>query len=306
MLRRRLLSVLAISVLVLGLAGCGPGEAPDARPKIIRIAMSVNEEIVEERATAYQELADYLGQKLNLKVEVVETQGYGTAIEAMRAGKIDVCTSSPMPYLVARNKTNVVPLVVPGMPDGAPSSYYSIFITHSESGIRTMDDLKARAASLTLAFADPASTSGHLIPRAHLESLGIDAERDFKRVIFSNIHTASMMSVQARKADVAAVTKTLYDRMIRDGRAQEKDFHVLWVSKPLRQTVVYARGELPPDLLEELRAAYLSLATERPEIWKGLRTRSTSGAVGYVPADDAMFDEFRRLARNLEHIKLLD
>jgi hypothetical protein len=56
----------------------------------------------------------------------------------------------------------------------------------------------------------------------------------------------------------------------------------------------------------ELVECYVNLARERPDIWKGLRSRSTSGATGYAPADDSMFDEFRTIARKLEHVKLLN
>jgi phosphonate transport system substrate-binding protein len=36
-----------------------------------------------------------------------------------------------------------------------------------------MDDVKAKAASLTLALADPASASGHLVPRAYSNRSGL-------------------------------------------------------------------------------------------------------------------------------------
>ncbi len=307
----------AYALVVLGLSGvavalwsgcsrsAGAG-SPPARPAVLRMAHTLNEEEPEERKRAYAGLRDFMSQRLGLKVEIVETSGYGASIEALRSGKLDLCTSSPMPYLVAQAKVGVVPLVVPAMPDGSPSTYYSIFITHPGTGLITIEDLKSRAATLTLAFADPASTSGHLIPRAKLEALGLDAERDFRRVVFASNHTASVLTVKSGNVDVAAVTKTLLDRMLRDGRLKPGELVTLWQSPPIQQSVIYTRKTMEPALREELVRFFVSLAQERPDIWRGLRSMSTSGATGYIAANDAMFDEFRGIARRIEHIRLLD
>lgn len=310
-LARRFLFVFGLGALMLALNGCsrtdGAGGS-EQRPKVLRIAMTVSEETVEARARkdAYRDLTAYLSEKLKLRVELVEMEGYAPTIEAMRAGKLDVCTSSPMPYLVAKSRMDVVPLVVPAMPDGSASTYYSTIITHPGTGLKTLDDVKARAAELTLAFADPASTSGHLIPRAKLETMGLNAERDFKRVVFASNHTASVLTVKSGKVDVAAITQTLLDRMIHDGRIAAKDIVILWTSPAIHQSVNYARASLPADVRQALIDAYLNLAKERPDIWTGLRSRSTTGATGYAPADDSMFEDFRTIARRLEHVKLLN
>lgn len=293
----------------LALAGCGRSEGagkPTDRPTVLRMAHTVNEEEPEERKSAYRELRAHMSAKLGMPVEMVEANGYGAAVEALRSGKLDICQSSPMPYLVAQAKVGVVPLVVPAMPDGSPSTYYSIFITHPGSGLRTADDIKARAGSLTFAFADPASTSGHLIPRAKLETMGIDAEKQFKRVVFASNHTASVLTVKSGKVDVAAVTKTLLDRMVRDGRIKAGEVVTLWQSPPLHQSITFTRKTLDAALRARLVDYFVALPRERPDIWKGMRSLSTSGAVGYMPANDAMFDEYRDIARRLEHIRLLD
>ena len=291
------------------LSGCGRSEGAGPltdRPTVLRMAHTVNEEEPEERKHAYRELGVHMSAKLGMPVEIVEANGYGTAVEALRSGKLDICSSSPMPYLVAQAKVGVVPLVVPAMPDGTPSTYYSIFITHPGSGLKTLADIKARAASLTFAFADPASTSGHLIPRAQLETMGLDAEKDFKRVVFASNHTASVLTVKSGKVDVAAVTKTLLDRMVRDGRIKAGEVVTLWQSPPMYQSVLYTRKTLDPAMRARLVDYFVTLAKERPDIWTGMRSQSTSGSVGFTPANDAMFDEFRAIAHRLEHIRLLD
>ena len=224
----------------------------------------------------------------------------------MRAGKIDIINASPLPYMVAHAKVGAVPLVTPALPDGSPSSYHSIFVTRPQSGLRSLDDVKARAKELVIAFADPVSTSGHLIPRARLETMGIEAERDFKQVIFSGNHIASVMSAKSGKVDIATVTKSSFDRMVNDGRLKPGELVVLWTSPPLQQSIVFTRPGFSAEFQSELEAAYLDVHRTRPEIWAGLRLLNSSGATHYVPIADSAFDEYRRIARRLEHMKLLD
>jgi phosphonate transport system substrate-binding protein len=65
-----------------------------------------------------------------------------------------------------------------------------------------MDDVKAKSQDLTLCFADPASTSGHLIPMAYLTSIGLDPKTAFKQTMFAGSHYASVLSVKSGKVDV--------------------------------------------------------------------------------------------------------
>ena len=294
-----------------GSASCnrsdGAGRQRSSSPERLRLAFtSSSEEEIERRSQAYTRLAEYLGRRLGLEVEVVKGASYSAAIEAMRAGKIDIINSSPLPYMVARAKFGAEPLVTSATPDGQPSSYFSVFITRPASGLRSLDDVKARARELVIAFADPVSTSGHLVPRAHLESMGINPEKDFKQVVFTGNHIASLMSVKSGKLDVAAVTRTFLDRVFKDGRVKREEIVVLWTSSPLHQSVVYTRPGLAPEFRQKLEAAYCDVHRERPEVWAGLRIFNSSGASHYVPVKDSAFDEFRRIARGLEHMTLLD
>lgn len=304
------LSLLALAAL---LAGCGrtDGAATGGngveQPAVLRLAFtSTSEEEVELRTVAYRELAEYLRVKVGVPVEVIRGADFSAALAAMRAGKLDIVAASPLPYIVARAKFGAEPLVTPAREDGTASSYYAVFIARPDRGLRTIEDVKARARELVLAFADPVSTSGHLIPRAHLEAMGVNPETDFKKLIFSGSHIASVMNVKSGKVDVATVTKTFFDRMVRDGRVKAGEVDVIWTSPPIQQSIVFTRPGIPPDIRGRLEAAYCSLHEERPDIWAGLRIFSGSEAVRYVPIKDSAFDEYRQIARRLENVKLLD
>jgi phosphonate transport system substrate-binding protein len=293
------------------LAGCG-GSAADrgeaavpSRPEVLRIGWVPNDEDVERRSR-WEGLRDYLQLTLKMPVELVQAGSYSPAIEAMRASKLDVCGLAPFAYLIASEKGVAEPLVAPGFSDGKANYYRSGFIVPANSPVRTMDDVKSRAGQLTLAWADPASASGHLVPRAYLETLGIDPERDFKQTIFSNSHTASIMTVKAGRVDLAAVTTTSLRNMIDMQRIAASDVRVIWESEPIMASIIAMRKDLPVDFKQELLAAYLGFSKAAPDAWAQVAPIYLTPGVEWVAATDADFDSLRNLARGVKNLKLLN
>ncbi len=119
--------------------------------------------------------AAYLSKKLGMEVEFFYTTDYPALIEAMRSKKIHMAHLTPYAYILATQKPGLEPLVTLGI-KGKPTVYSSIIFTNKKTGLKTMADVRARAKSLTLCFADPASTSGHLVPRGYLDSIVLDPD----------------------------------------------------------------------------------------------------------------------------------
>lgn len=298
-------SAAAFAVFDLGCADSSSNESADGRPKVLRIGWVPNDEDVERRAR-WDGLRTYLEGKLQMPVELIQTGSYAPAIEALRARKLDVCGLAPFAYLIASQHEIAEPLVAPGFADGSANRYRSGFIVPADSPIRSMEDVKARAASLTMSWADPASASGHLVPRAHLESMGINPEKDFKQVLFAMNHTASIMTVKAGKVDLAAVTTTSLRNLILKGRIAEGDVRVIWESEPIMASIIAIRRNLPETFKAEVLAAYLAFAKESPEAWAEIAVVYLTPNVQWVAAHDEDFEPLRRLARNVKHLDLLD
>jgi len=124
--------------LLLAFTGCGDsGPKRDAfgalsRPTVLRIGWVPNDEDVERRAR-WDGLRIYLEKTLKLPVELVQTGAYAPAIEAMRAGKMEICGLAPFAYLIASEKGIAEPLVAPGFSDGKANHYRSGFIVPAHS-----------------------------------------------------------------------------------------------------------------------------------------------------------------------------
>ena len=65
---------------------------------------------------------------------------------------------------------------------------------------KTLEDLRGK----TFAFGDSLSTTGHVFPRKMFKEHGIDPVRDFKQVLYSGGHDATVLAVLNGKVDAGA------------------------------------------------------------------------------------------------------
>ncbi len=143
-----------------------------------------------------------------MEVQFFYTTDYTAVIEALRSKKIHMAHLTPFAYVLATQKAGLEPIATLGL-NGKPTMYHSIIFTNHKTGLKSMDDVKARAKNLTLCFADPASTSGHLIPRSYLNSIGLNPDNAFKQTVFAGNHAASILSVQSERVDVGCAASEL-------------------------------------------------------------------------------------------------
>ena len=293
--------------LLSGCGGTGPTQPSDssAELKLLRIGFVPNEEDLEQRVR-FDALAAHISKRLGVPVELVQTGTYSTAIEAMRAAKLDVCSLGPFAYLIAHEKTGAQAIVAPGTPVGEINTYRSILVVPGSSSIRTIEHVRTHAAKMTLAWVDPASASGHLVPRAYLESIGIVPERAFKNTIFTLSHLASAMTVKSGQVDLAVITQNGLANLVQKGRLKSDDLRVIWTSAPIATSVVAVRGGLAASYKEKIQGAYLSFRTEDPVNWSKFQRLFVDPATIWVAAKDSDYDELRQLARSVKHLDLLN
>src|ERR1700733_14933651 len=197
----------------------------------------------------------YLQKKLGMEIQFFYTTDYTAVIEAMRSKKIQMAHLTPFAYVLAKQKPGLTPIATLGI-NGQPTLYHSIIFTNHKTGLKSMDDVKARAKSLTLCFADPASTSGHLIPRAYLKSIGLDPKTAFKETMFAGSHMASVMAVKGGKVDVGCSFEYNYEKMIRQKMINPEDLIILWKSDPIVEGPIVMRPDINTQFTERVREAY--------------------------------------------------
>ena len=249
----------------------------------------------------------YLEHKLGIPVEFYFATDYSAVIEAMRAKKLHMAYLTPFAYVLASRKPGLLPIATIGL-NGSPCLYHSIIFTNTHTGLKTMDDVKTQAKNLTLCFADPASTSGHLIPRAYLKSIGLNPEESFKEpAIFAGSHAASILSVKAGKIDVGCSTSDLaLNKLIREGNVKPGEIVTLWTSPPIVNDAVVVRNDLNKAFIKKLTQCYLNAAKDDNKAFSSFMkiyytdTRNMS----YIPAPDSLYDNLRKIAANTKELKL--
>ncbi len=279
---------------------CGEQYEIDAsgRPNMFRIAYVPPEENVDQVLTRLNAFKEYLERKLSLPVSLTKlTGGYAPTIEALKADKVDVAQLGSFGFVIAERRANVEPLIMRGHKDTGEGIYHSVFIT-TRPDINSMDDVKKNSKELRIALGNPASTSGHLIPRKYLEEFGLDPQKDFKELVHCPEHTASLMSVLTGNVDVGGMSETVLLAYTYKGLLKPEDVKILWKSNPIPTGPIVIRKALPEPFKKEVQQAYLDLKAEEPEIWKGMIGTRNKDII-YWPANPEKWDPIRELAEKL-------
>ena len=149
-------------------AGSGAADAqesasPGGEDGVFTIAYAPNESTTAS-ADARNGLAEDLGAYLGCEVEEIQASDYNAIIEALRTGSADMAYMGSQALALGVERTDLEPIVMKAE-DGDPNKaiYHSVLITNSaNSDINSIQDIKGR----TMAFVDPDSTSGNLVPTA--------------------------------------------------------------------------------------------------------------------------------------------
>jgi phosphonate transport system substrate-binding protein len=293
-------------------AGCarGPAGEPDrGRPKVLHFAVSIGQENPETEGGRLEPIRQYLERRMGMPVEVTGTSGYGVVIEAFRAKKIEAALLGPFAYVIGSNRAGIEAVATRGNPNGETRMYSATLSVMAGSPLHSIDDVIRHAHELTVAFVDPASTSGNLLQRVYLHSAGIEPDRDFKKVVYATQHVTSAMTLLAGKVDVAAVNESTLEALVRTGKIRAGEIRELWISPRIPEPPVAVRKDLPADFKTKLQRVLVAMASEAPNAYLNMsakiyieRYRNTR----WVPAADALYDPIRKLARSAEQLGLVD
>jgi phosphonate transport system substrate-binding protein len=233
-------------------------------------------------------IADKLAKAIGMKVEMFVGSDYNATIEALRAKHIDVALLGPFSYVLATTQADVEAFAITVTAKTMQPGYHSIIITQKNSPINSLKDIKGR----TYAFVDPGSTSGYMVPSAFFVRAGIVPEKDFKQVMYSGGHDASIVAVAQGKVEAASVADRILERAYSKGLAERKNIKVIWESDLIPNNPMLYRKDLSEGLKKKIRDAFYG--------FKNLPFGEMGTVARFDPATDKTYDVIRQIASALK------
>lgn len=212
----------------------------------------------------FRPLADYLASRLQDvgigRGRVVVVESLTTMVRELDAGNVDIYIDSPFPvgFVVQHSAARVL---LQRFKQGA-EEYRSVVFARADSGVATMSDLRGRV----LAFGEPFSTTGYLLPKAALVSAGFEIVNfadpaafvppEQIGYVFSRDAENTMVWVLKSKVAAGAVNEDYFERL---AGSRIDELVVLYRSKPVPRNIVSARADLDVDVMRAVVAVLLGM-----------------------------------------------
>ncbi len=215
-----------------------------------------------------QPLTDFLSQELGIPVEGFVPQDYTGLIEAMGAGQADIGLFGPFAAVLAMQRYQVEPILIsvrfgsevyrgqwftndPSVCEGEPEE--------DEDGLLSCEGPVTAVEGNTVAFTDQTSTSGFLFPALQLIENGIDPEAGIEP-LFTGGHDAAVIAVYQGDAQFGVSFEDARTTVQEEFPDVGQQVIVFNYTEEIPNDGVTVRNELPDDLKEDIKNAFLSYA----------------------------------------------
>ena len=240
---------------------------------VLRVT-TIPEEAATEQIRKFGPLTKYLERTVGMKVDFVPVNDYPAAVEALVNKQVELVWFGGFTYVQAQIRSGGK--IIPIAQREDDTSFRSVFITQTNSGIKRLTDLKGKQVS----FGSQSSTSGHLMPRSFLLEAGIDPDKDFKRVAYSGAHDATIAAVVNGRVDAAALDITVWRKFVAENKVDTTKVDVFYTTPPYFNYNWSVHADMPAPLREKITAALLNLNMNNPE---GKEILTLNRATKYIP-----------------------
>jgi phosphate/phosphite/phosphonate ABC transporter binding protein len=243
----------------------------------------------------YQQIVDYLGDKLDTPAEMVHRTTYDEIDRMLELQQVDVGFICSFPYVDDKDAFGVELLVAPVI-DGK-ATYRSYIIVHRDSNISTIEDLEGK----TFAFVDPKSNTGRQYPFYLLARQGSTPGQYFNRYFYSYSHNKSVEMVAKKKADGAAVDSAVYTYMLAEHSPYANQVKIIHQSPEFGSPPVVVPSGLPVFMKNKIREILtaMHLDPEGKEILSAMRIDR------FVEVPDSNYDLIREMRDFLKETQVV-
>jgi phosphonate transport system substrate-binding protein len=272
-----------LTLWALALSAIAPGSALAADG--LHLVLTPSQKPTDLLATG-DEFAKVLTRLTSIPIRVTVASDYAAVIEALRNRTADLAFVHPVGYVLASREAKAT-IVVRNLWHGK-SSFTSRIYVRKESGIKTLEDLRGK----TMAFIDPASSSGYTYPMVLLIQRGLVKDRDpktfFREVLFAGAHDAGMRALLNGHVDALASFDMAREQYLTDPVERERIIYIAETPE-IPEAGIAARPGLDPATFAKIREALLQI---RAPAYAALLRRLYE-IDGFATADDRDYDPVR-------------
>lgn len=274
---------LALALAILACFGAPhPARAAD---KPLHLVLTPSQKPTDLLA-AGEEFGRVLGELVGMPVRVTVASDYAAVIEALRNQTADLAFVHPAGYVLA-NREAKARIVAKNQWHGK-TTFTARFYVKKDSGIKTLEDLRGK----TMAFVDPASSSGYIYPMVMLIQRGLVRNRDpktfFREVMFAGSHDASMRALLNGHVDSIVSFDMAREQYLKDPAERERIAFVA-ETPPIPEAGIAAREKLDAVTFAKVREALLKIGgPQHAALLKRLYDID-----GFEPAEDREYDSVR-------------
>lgn len=248
----------------LAVESAAASEAATSAEKGILSVGSISRLPKKEVAT-FQPFADHLARQLRTVGisggRVVVAGSMAEMAGLMRKGEVDIYIDSPFPIAVVGMRSGARPFLRRWKRNQV--EYHSLIFGRKDGGLETARDLRGKM----VAFDEPFSTAGYLLPKATLMKAGMrlteyaDASArvppNAVGYVFANDEENIMVWVLRGKVPAGSLSEQRFERLAKNRRGELK---VLLRTMDVPRQVVSHRADLSANLVARIQEVLLGMA----------------------------------------------
>ncbi|MGB5818601.1 MAG: phosphate/phosphite/phosphonate ABC transporter substrate-binding protein [Saonia sp.] len=254
-----------------------------------------------DRINNLKPLSEELKELLKRPVETVSYPSVSSFIKGIASKEVDVALINTLGYLeLSLSPSPMTPIAALKVKKNAVDNYKTVLLTNNDH-IKDLISFKNNAKSLSIMFVNKGSTSGNLVPRLLLSSIGLKSpEMDFKQVKYGGNHTSTFNKLLRKETDICAIGSNEYYKQIEDNPLLLGQTRVLWISEEIPLGPVLINNELSAKDKKKITDLFLNLREENPNALQSIKNGWSEArqADKFYSITDSYYDNFRMLNKN--------
>jgi len=299
---RRNLAATALCLIMLGACAGDTGSNAGGRPDKLVLGLVPALE-ADKLISNLKPLDEYLTAELGIPVESFVPQDYTGLIEALGSAQADIGMLPPFAGMLAFDRYGVETILI-SVRDGE-AQYRAQWMTTDhdlceeppEPGLNGLLRCVASIQNVrgkVVGFTDPTSTSGYLFPALQLIEAGINPEEDIQSV-FVGSHDAAVIALKNGDVEIAAAYDDARTYILNEHPNIGAEVIPFNYSDWIPNDGVQVRGDLPEDLKEEIKQAFLKLTREEAGLEQADRMMYKLYEIdGFVEFEPGTYDPVKR------------